>query len=715
MTIRIYWPLNVIQLQKKTEYPPSLIIGWNNSDTDIVVVTTLPFLDPAIVETLLIRDDLLKESNFNCSQIYERCGIRRMSILGTLNVNSDGSSMLNRNRNIVINARLDNEINYPQHELIGRIKVKNINEAKSCSSIQVIVFDPPLAHRMQYLSLYPISLALAERTTLTVVSEEYEANLIESLEKKQILMEKALQHTLREQDSGSEQRIVLKNCISQVNCSHEVGEIMRHNAATLFPKLKSRRRRLSVSESVIESARTVHDGFWNALYLLWCSFIPYLSRILVGAILLGRVIAEGILSIIEWRPGTIPNRRQDNADTVKRTSSSASGSMTSTSTSASTSSPPTPALKDISATAQQIDLRLQQFCYWPIQYLTIRKRSQSWHSNTDFNVEYIRFYNTIWLVINDVILGVALGSVILDNRDYIVDWLCYGIDEILSVQFRDIMLWLMDWPGGLKLNNELAAFFGEMFLWVIQFWATFLNIFRPYFRIVISVIGYAGFGGFTLSISLVSDFISFLTLHVYAFYVASARIYHWQLVVLHSLFHLFRGKKHNVLRNRIDSCNYELDQLLMGTVFFTVLIFLLPTVLVFYLFFAFSRLSIVLLCAGLESVLSFLNHFPLFAILLRIKDSQRIPGGIRFEYQKDDKSCLKLKSVPLGYSHIFQQYNILGQRLRMHYLSLQVITRLLTGQFVPIQRTKLYVLLYSMLPEERVPLNELYKELKTLP
>jgi phosphatidylinositol glycan class Q protein len=29
----------------------------------------------------------------------------------------------------------------------------------------------------------------------------------------------------------------------------------------------------------------------------------------------------------------------------------------------------------------------------------------------------------------------------------------------------------MDWPAGLKLNNELAAFLGDLFLWVIEHWA----------------------------------------------------------------------------------------------------------------------------------------------------------------------------------------------------------------------------------------------------
>ena len=131
-----------------------------------------------------------------------------------------------------------------------------------------------------------------------------------------------------------------------------------------------------------------------------------------------------------------------------------------------------------------------------------------------------------------------------------------------------------------------------------------------------------------MPISLFSDLLSLLTVHIYCFYTASARIFHWQLTIIVSLFHLFRGKKHNVLRDRIDSCDYDLDQLLLGTILFTLLFFLLPTVLVFYLTFTAARMAIISLKAALDTLLACLNHFPLFALMLRVKDSRRLPGRL---------------------------------------------------------------------------------------
>ena len=143
---------------------------------------------------------------------------------------------------------------------------------------------------------------------------------------------------------------------------------------------------------------------------------------------------------------------------------------------------------------------------------------------------------------------------------------------------------------------------------------------------IVTVVGYSGFIGMSLSVSLLSDLLSLLTLHIYSFYIASARIYDWQLTILISLFHLFRGKKRNVLRDRIDSCDYDLDQLLLGTILFTLLAFLFPTVAVFYMTFVTARAGVLVGKVVLDIGLACLNHWPLFAIMLRVKDPARIPG-----------------------------------------------------------------------------------------
>ncbi len=100
-----------------------------------------------------------------------------------------------------------------------------------------------------------------------------------------------------------------------------------------------------------------------------------------------------------------------------------------------------------------------------------------------------------------------------------------------------------------------------------------------------------------------------------------------------------------MLRNRIDSWDYDLDQLLLGTILFTLLAFLYPTVLTYYVLFATvscyphmnaarssplwpqARLAVIICHAMFDTVTALLNHFPLFALMLRVKDPLRLPGA----------------------------------------------------------------------------------------
>jgi hypothetical protein len=112
-----------------------------------------------------------------------------------------------------------------------------------------------------------------------------------------------------------------------------------------------------------------------------------------------------------------------------------------------------------------------------------------------------------------------------------------------------------------------------------------VNPLRDVTPVVVYGIGVSGIFGASMIMSLASDAVGLMTAHIYLFYTIAARIYNWQLGVLWSLFNLFRGKKFNVLRNRLDSTDYDLDQLLLGTILFTVLFFLFPTVIVYYVLF----------------------------------------------------------------------------------------------------------------------------------
>ena len=68
------------------------------------------------------------------------------------------------------------------------------------------------------------------------------------------------------------------------------------------------------------------------------------------------------------------------------------------------------------------------------------------------------------------------------------------------------------------------------------------------------------------------------------------RLYRLQVYVLSSLWRLFRGKKWNVLRHRVDSASFDVDQLFVGTLLFTIFLFLLPTTGLYYIVFTLVNL-----------------------------------------------------------------------------------------------------------------------------
>ncbi|THH09468.1 hypothetical protein EW145_g1986 [Phellinidium pouzarii] len=152
-----------------------------------------------------------------------------------------------------------------------------------------------------------------------------------------------------------------------------------------------------------------------------------------------------------------------------------------------------------------------------------------------------------------------------------------------------------------------------------------------------------------------------------------------QLVMANSLFNLFRGKRYNVLHQRLDNWNYDLDQLLLGAMLFTLVSFLFPTILVYYIGFALSRFAVISLQAGFEVALALLNHFPLFALTLRAKDPWR---GITFYPSCEtsfDRPHLVMRNSPIPLSKIFNQYTVLGLRLAAYYSPHRLILKLVKG------------------------------------
>ncbi|UYV80400.1 PIGQ [Cordylochernes scorpioides] len=157
---------------------------------------------------------------------------------------------------------------------------------------------------------------------------------------------------------------------------------------------------------------------------------------------------------------------------------------------------------------------------------------------------------------------------------------------------KSLIWWLMGVPAGLKLNRPLNRALGHFFLYHIHLWKTYVYIILPAFSLATHTLPYAGLLGLSILLAALADLITIATLHIFCFYGYAAKLHAYETRCLAALWRLFRGKKWNPLRSRVDSYQYSANHLLLGTFLLTTLGFLLPTVLMYYVVFTLLRLGV---------------------------------------------------------------------------------------------------------------------------
>ncbi|KAK5619741.1 hypothetical protein CRENBAI_008161, partial [Crenichthys baileyi] len=229
----------------------------------------------------------------------------------------------------------------------------------------------------------------------------------------------------------------------------------------------------------------------------------------------------------------------------------------------------------------------------------------------------------------------------------------------VAQQLEELLQWLMGAPAGLKMNRALDQVLGRFFLYHIHLWISYIHLMSPFIQGILWYGGLSACLGLTFALSLLSDMVALFTFHIYCFYVYGARLYCLKIYGLSSLWRLFRGKKWNVLRQRVDSCSYDLDQLFIGMLLFTILLFLLPTTALYYLVFTLLRLVVVLFQGVLHLSVDFINSFPLFAMALRICRPYRLAEGVKFRVLCEEPGTalhLLMEINPLKCSTVVQTY-----------------------------------------------------------
>ncbi|KAG9320718.1 hypothetical protein KVV02_000596 [Mortierella alpina] len=598
---KIFWPSHLCSRHIRTGF----IIGWNVRSFTACIATIVSDidLDPLVLALgSLAADPQFAATNHACGVSPVVLGVAVVPFADGMDARTVAES----------NARLLGSRSLLEHKQTANLwltievqptYIPSLESLHCCGfryshlSSEIVFYKQPDPRSFQFLSLDPLILDISK---INASGAQFDATMSPKAAQKRT--KTPMSHS--RPFSSSAGRTVTDDMnvtLQQINSSYETEQAIHAKAKNL---LRRRARSRSMSEAVRESAVDLSIKVRSKLAItastLWPVIQPFTIRPLMLILFVLRTMVEISLWILNWKfPAWAFNGI---------------------------------AIKDMTTTGQQIDLRLQQACFWPWQYFMARKKA--WTNTSITRAQYISFYNSMWLVANDIIIGVAFGSFLISNNKYMGDVLQRYVKDYTIDTISDVLEWLTSkeaHPAGLKLNPSLNPFLGQLFKWLIELWADFIISLQPIVPIIINMIGLSGAFGATMALSLISDLLAFTTIHIYWFYMVAARIFHWQLTILYSLFNLFRGKKRNTLRHRIDSCDYDLDQLLLGTILFTLLTFLFPTIVVYYLTFALSRVAVLCMQATMETVLACLNHFPLFAIMLRLKDPDRLPGGLRLE------------------------------------------------------------------------------------
>ncbi|CAG8432878.1 4707_t:CDS:10 [Diversispora eburnea] len=525
---KIFWPAHTCPTQTNSGF----LVGWSIRRFTACVAAIISNIKLTDLESTL--SSLSTDNSSSFVYMDGICGAP-LIVLGVMTAHSDNKNKIlnceevrekKKTANIWLNIQLQYN-NMPSLRSIYRDGNRYSN-----LSVEIIFYKQPNPNKLQYLSLEPLVLDIQPNNDHEIeeISPQTYANM-EAIMKTKLPFSGGKQKE-NSKDIEEKKPKDLEYILKQINSSFETEKAIISRCR--FISKRRNRRSTSVSETVKKSALGIgiflKDIALYPIYHLVPIIRPLLAHPIILFLMLVRIFAEVILWILNLRfPPWVFNGA---------------------------------ALKDLFATSQQIDLRLQQASFWPWQYMLLRRRD--WSNTAMTRAQYISFYNSMWLVANDIIIGLTIGSFLINNSQYVAGMLLRDYFDYYTVdKLVDIIVWLMaDCPAGLKLNTELDIFLGRLFLWLINVW---------------------------------------------------------------------KGKKWNPLRSRIDSCDYDLDQLLLGTILFTLLTFLFPTVVVYYATFAMSRVAVIFLQAVMETLLAFLNHFPLFAFMLRFKDPERLPGGLRFE------------------------------------------------------------------------------------
>jgi len=200
-------------------------------------------------------------------------------------------------------------------------------------------------------------------------------------------------------------------------------------------------------------------------------------------------------------------------------------------------------------------------------------------------------------VVVDLTLGLVLAYALSFKGPGVVDSVYEYSHKHVLVRAISALEAIEQAPMGIKFDPQLSARLTQLFSVALRVW--FRLLYLPAAKILVRGLVVCGALGLRMQVGLLSDVLR----AVFFPLTCIANILHSclevQLRCIKSLLYLFQGLKINILRQRVDSLECDRYQLLLGTATLVILVFLLPTFLIYVLFFRMVGWAVQLFTRGL--------------------------------------------------------------------------------------------------------------------
>jgi N-acetylglucosaminyl transferase component (Gpi1) len=278
------------------------------------------------------------------------------------------------------------------------------------------------------------------------------------------------------------------------------------------------------------------------------------------------------------------------------------------------------------------------------------------------------FRQNLWIVVNssivvilmDILLGIYLGQFFFRNSLIVTNFLTERAIFLQSDILRTAIESFKHSPLGIKLNPLITKKIGYVLKLLIREYAKVITFTAPLHSVIIKIIGCSGAVGVTVQISLIIDLIRLLTFHIMMIQRVSAVLHQFQCRLIFSLFHLFKGQKVNVLRKRLDTCEYDRMQLLFGVVFFSMSFFLLPSFAAYFYLFSVTQSLVLIIQISLLSLIVIIKDFPYYCLTRILLEPSSVTRGLRFHLMKAEIATENITSSEIENGNGHRTGNTIG-------------------------------------------------------